>query len=418
MRAGKVAVTMRLAVELYDTLVGTIEGTGSSSFDFFTSEVGTQRFGTNSLVLSVTIPFSEKLARHHARRRRNWFEELLPEGDQLAYMLAQGGIQRGDTLSFLARYGRDVAGALQVWDLDDPTEPLTPSVSPVSTKRVRELLENPMATPLANEPFHGKSSLQGVQPKIVLVRGSEGWEQALGGFPTTHILKPRLENRPTLIFDEEYGSRLARRLGLADFQTAIEYFDGLPAIVIERFDRNDGRRIHQEDFSQALGASGSQKYQEFGGVVSFRRIAEVLDRSASPQDKRNLGKMAVLAVAVGNLDMHSKNIGLLHPASGEVQLAPAYDVVPLVHQSDTDGKMALAVNKKYRHGHITRADLIAELQSWRLRNPEELVDSVLSELDAAVETETPLEGAHSLLQDDIKRFIRNLMAGRAAGAGS
>ncbi|HEY9392869.1 MAG TPA: HipA domain-containing protein, partial [Nocardioides sp.] len=41
-----------------------------------------------------------------------------------------------------------------------------------------------------------------------------------------------------------------------------------------------------------------------------------------------LAQMAVLAVAVGNLDMHAKNLGILHPLDNEPRLAPAYDVVP------------------------------------------------------------------------------------------
>lgn len=407
---------MRLAVELYDTVIGTLEGPNSNSFDFTVNDAGTEQFGRNSRILSVAIPLSIPLPRHHARRRRNWFNELLPEGAQLEFILVQGGIRRGDTLSFLARYGRDVAGALQVWDIDDPTEPRTPSTTPASISRVREMMENPSATPLANEPDQGKSSLPGVQPKIVLVRTNDGWEQALGGYPTTHILKPRLESRPTLIFDEEYGSRLARGLNLANFDTTIEDFNGLPAIVIERFDRVAGSRVHQEDFSQALGASGSQKYQEFGGGVSLRRVADTLDRSGNPEDRRTLGRMAVFAVAIGNLDMHSKNLGLLHPESGDVQLAPAYDVVPLAHQPDGDGRMALAINKKYRHDQITRNDLITEIHSWGLRGANKLVDDVLSELLVAVQSEVPLEGSSPVVQDDIERFIRNLVEGRSAGA--
>lgn len=409
---------MRLAIELYGTVIGTLEGSDSRAFDFIATEDGIEKFGVNSPVLSVVVPLSDPLPRHHARRRRNWFNELLPEGDQLEFMLAQSGIRRGDTLRFLARYGRDVAGALQVWDTEDPTEPRTPSTSPTSIERVRELLESPMATPLANEPSHGKSSLPGVQPKIVLVRSKEGWAQALGGYPTTHILKPRLESKPTLIFDEEYGSRLARRLGLANFDTTIEDFNGLPAIVIERFDRKAGSRVHQEDFSQALGASGSQKYQEFGGVVSLRRIADTLDRSAGAHDRKTLGRLVVFAVAIGNLDMHSKNIGLLHPDSGDVRLAPAYDVVPLVHQPGGDGRMALAVNKRYRHDQITRDDLVSELTGWGLVEARKLIDDVLSELLVAIDSEDPLEGSSPIVQADIRRFVRNLIERRSAGAPS
>ena len=108
---------MRLAVELYGQVVGELEG-DARTFDFTPTSDGIGSFGTNSTVLSVTIPLSPTQRRDHARRRRNWFAELLPEGAMYDHMIAQAGLRRDDTPAFLARFGRDVAGALQVWDLD------------------------------------------------------------------------------------------------------------------------------------------------------------------------------------------------------------------------------------------------------------------------------------------------------------
>ncbi|QTX03333.1 type II toxin-antitoxin system HipA family toxin [Agromyces archimandritae] len=339
---------MRLAVELYDTVIGTLDGS-PRTFDFTAAEAGIERFGMNSPVLSTTIPLVPAPRRGQATRRRNWFAELLPEGDQYASMLRQGQLRDGDVPGFLARYGRDIAGAVQLWDLDDPTEPKTPSSRPVTAEQIREILEDPLGTPLANAPILGKSSLGGVQPKVVLVRTADGWAQALGGYPTTHILKPQLSgDLAPVIYDEEYGSRLARRLGLMDYRTEIQVFDGLPALVIERYDRQEGRRLHQEDFSQALGASGNQKYQELGGIVSLERVAGTLRRYAPEEDLRHLARMVITTVAIGNLDQHTKNLGLLHYADGSVRVAPAYDLAPQAQYAN-DGKLALAVNREYRH---------------------------------------------------------------------
>lgn len=407
-------MTMHLAVELYDTLVGTLDG-DARTFDFTPAQAGIARFGTNSPVLSVAIPLASAQRRDHARRRRNWFAELLPEGDQYDYLLTQAGIRRDDTPTFLARYGRDVAGALQLWDLDDPTEPKTPAIRSVTAAEVRALLEDPIGSPLANDPALGKSSLGGVQPKIVLVRTPDGWAQALSGHPTTHILKPQRGGpKASVIFDEEYGSRIARRLGLAEFDTSIEDFAGLSAIVIERYDRLDEQRVHQEDFSQVLGARGNQKYQEIGGVVSLRRIAAALTKHAPEPDLRRLARMVVLSVGIGNLDLHTKNLGLLHPADGYTTLAPAYDVVPQAHL-DNDGRLALAVNRKYRYNEITRDDLEAEFSEWRLRRASATVDETLEELEAVLAEETPLVGAFSGLQDQLRGFVRNLRHGRTVG---
>jgi len=405
---------MRLAIELYGTAVGTLEG-DAHNFDFTPTQDGMDRFGANSSVLSVTIPLTPVQRRDRAARRRNWFAELLPEGNQYDYTLAQGGLRRDDTPSFLARYGRDVAGALQVWDLDDPTEPKNPAIQEVTPSDVRTLLEDPVGSPLANDPLSGKSSLSGVQPKIVLVRTLDGWAQALGGYPSTHILKPQRAGAPdTSIYDEEYGSRIARRLGLASFRTSIEEFDGLPAIVIERYDRVENERVHQEDFSQVLGASRNQKYQELGGVVSLQRVAATLQAHAPGSELRQLARMVVLAVAIGNLDLHTKNLGLLHPANGDVALAPAYDVVPQAHMPN-DGNLALAINRKYRHLDITQADLLAEFATWGLRNASTAVRETLDEIRSISQEEAPLDGAFPDLQNQVQEFVSNLLDGHPVG---
>lgn len=407
---------MRLAVELYGVVVGHFDGKDSRTHDFIPTVDGIERFGTNSPALSVVLPMVKVPQRTHAQRRRNWFAELQPEGTLYDYMLTQAGLRRGDVPAFLARYGRDVAGAVQIWDVDDPTEPKVPGLVPVDEKQIRSLLDDPLATPLANEPVEGRSSLGGVQPKIVLVRTETGWARATGGYPTTHILKPELPDRPTLIFDEEYGARLARALRLAEYNTSIERFDGKSALVIERFDRVGGRRVHQEDFSQALGASGNQKYQEVGGIASLRRIAETLQRHAQRDDLETLARMVTLSVAVGNLDMHAKNVGLLHPQNADIRVAPAYDVVPQAHLAGGEGTLALSINGEYRHSLVTQADLVAEFKSWGLRSSDRHVDDALLELGSAAASHVPLAGASPRLQDDVARFIGNLVAGRAAGA--
>lgn len=405
---------MKLAVELYGEIIGNLEG-DARTFDFKPTPEGIERFGSNSSILSVSIPLSHTPRRDHARRRRNWFAELLPEGDQLDFMLAQGALHRDDVPSFLARYGRDVAGALQIWNVDDPTEPRVPALARLSESDVCELLKDPLRSPLGNQEHAGKSSLGGVQPKIVLTKTNHGWAQALGGYATTHILKPQLQGHlSSVIFDEEYGARLCRRIGLADFSTEIQSFDGLPTLVVERYDRNSGRRVHQEDFNQILGAHGNEKYQELGGIVSLKRVAETIKRYTLDASLRRLAQMVILSIAVGNLDMHTKNLALLHSQEGNVTLAPAYDVVPQVHMNN-DGKLALSINGVYRHRDITRDDLIAELDVWGVRQTSLLVDRTLRGLVSIVTKEEPIVGAFPNLQNQILETISNLQTGHAAG---
>ena len=182
-----------------------------------------------------------------------------------------------------------------------------------------------------------------------------------------------------------------------------------------RFDRSAAGRVHQEDFSQALGASGDQKYQEYGGLVSLRRIADTLQRTTRSSDLVSLARMIVLAVAIGNLDMHAKNLGILHPLDDEPRLAPAYDVVPQSHLPGIDGKMALAVNGTYRHAALDASDVEAEISTWGVRRADRIVEDCLAEIAEVVAEETPLPGAHPALQDDIATFTKNLREARPVG---
>lgn len=408
----------RLGVELYGDLIGTLRGADSTTFDIRADPDALERYGVNSRILSAAIPLTPKPNRAKAKHRRNFFRELLPEGDQLAAMNAAARLAPGDVLGFLSRYGRDIAGALQIWDLDDPNEPPTPELLPVTAARVRELLDEPFVYPLANRPAVGKTSLAGVQPKIVLARTDDGWAQAVGGAPSTHILKPVVRQHPTLIYDEEYGARLARVLGLASHDTWMATFAGTPALVIERFDRDPavfGGRIHQEDFNQALGAGGNAKYQELGGVVSLRRVSDVLAVVGAGGDRAVLARMIVLATAMGNLDMHAKNLGLIHSPGGSISLAPAYDVVPHTHLSGVDGRMALAIGREYRHAALTREHLVAEVASWGLRSAAELVDETLAAVAEAVELEHPHPQADPRVHPSVRQFTANLRSERPAG---
>ena len=409
---------MRLHVELSGQFIGELSG-DERTFDFTPARTAIDHFGVGSRALSVAMPFVARPNRAHSSRRRNFFEELLPEGDQLEFMLAMAGLRRRDTLAFLARFGRDIAGALQIWDADNPTEPQTPEARPVSEEDVHVLLTERAANPLANSGVLGKTSLAGVQPKIVLAHLNGGWHQVFGGFPSTHIVKPIVSSRPTEIFDEEYGARFTRALGIANFDTHLANFGGTDALVIQRFDRDlavPGGRVHQEDFNQVLGAARNQKYQAYGGIVNLKRIAEVLRTHGQAHDMRKLAVITTLGVAISNLDMHAKNLGLLHYADGHIALAPAYDFVPHGLREGLVGQLALAVNKKYLHATVTKDDLVLEFSSWGLRGTKDIVNDTLEQVQVIAAREEPVTQAAAGLAENASATVQHLLDGRAAGA--
>lgn len=405
-----------LVVTVYGTTIGAIVGT-SSSFDFVCDSAAIEIFGLDSQVLSVAIPLTVVSTRTRRHQRQNFFRELLPEGPALLRLAQRAGVAENDVIGLLKRYGRDIAGAVEIWDPDNADEPRRPRIEPRTETQVAAMLDEVREHPLGNRPPGGKTSLAGVQNKIVLARINDGWGRAVDGQPSTHIVKPDSRDHPTIIYDEEFGARLARAVGLASHATDIVEFAGIAALVIERYDRADDTpdgRVHQEDFNQVLGAAGSQKYQRFSGKVSLERVAKVVSSLPDADGLRRLLQLTVLSVAVGNLDLHAKNISLIHHIDGTVILAPAYDVVPLTHQPN-DGEMAMAINREYRHAAITRRHLVDEGNTWGLNDAEEIVDTTLNSVLETVAVEVPDERAHPHLAADIERFTTSLLEGRAAG---
>ncbi len=406
-----------LRVELYGRLVGHLVGTSSRTFDFRTDRSVLEHWAPGSTVLSESVPLSLVENRARAARRRNYFAELLPEGRVLSDLAARARLREADVVGLLARYGRDVAGAVELYDPDAPGEPRTPRATPLTDEQVGALLRDTRGMPLGNSPYSGKSSLAGVQDKIVLALVDDVWHQVHDGYPSTHILKPHSTANPTIIYDEEYATRIAARLGLTHGTPRLHEFDGRTALVIERFDRSPDAprgRLHQEDMNQALGARGDEKYQEIGGKVSLVRIAQVLRRAAGPTAVDQLLRYITLTVAVGNLDMHAKNVSMLHLPDGSARLAPMYDVVPLRHQP-TDGRLALAVNGVYVHSAVTARDLVSEGEAWGSRASADVVRSTLDDVASVVASEAPDSRAQPGLRDEILGFTRNLLAGRPTG---
>jgi serine/threonine-protein kinase HipA len=405
-----------LIVELYETRAGVLAGPWRT-FDFVPDPAAAARFGIDSTILSVAIPLTVVAVRARKERRQNFFRELLPEGRMLTRMAQQARLSEQDVIGLLRAYGRDVAGALQIWDPDVPGEPRRPALERLSSAGVAALLEHVQDNPLGNKPVGGKTSLAGVQDKIVLARVHDGWNRVIDGWPSTHILKPASRDYPTSIYDEEFGSRFARAAGLTSFPTWIEEFDGVPAVVIERYDRSPDApqgRIHQEDFNQVLGASGNQKYQKYGGKVSLEQIARVFSAIGDRDSLDRLFKLVVVSVALGNLDLHAKNLSLLHLPDGSMTLSPAYDVVPQAHQPN-DGEVALAVGGEYQHAAITLNHLVTEGRAWGLAQAAALAEETLTTVLQLADAEVPDDRAHPGLARDIAGFASNLLAGHSVG---
>ena len=410
-----------LNVELYGNLLG-ILNFSDKGYDFIVDEKAFEKYPVASTIMSLAVPLVPRYTNAQKNKVRNFFGELLPEGRNLDWINQTLPPGERNVYGILRRYGKDIAGALMIRDPLDTDSEKDPHAEKIDTEKIRYLLEYMHREPLANAPISGKTSLGGVQGKIVLAKVNNSWHRAHYGYPSTHILKPAVLEYPTMIYDEAFCMQLAYALGLTRYSVWIENFDGIDALVIERYDRDDGvfgRRIHQEDFNQILGAHGIEKYQEYGGKVSAKRITEMLNRFCG-EDVDEFARQVIFAAAIGNLDMHAKNVSVIHSPDETVRLAPVYDQVPLRHQA-TDGRMALALAGEYVHANLTIEKVTDELVSWKTaaftdkKETEHFVRNYLESCYSALEDVTPHKNAYPDLKNDIASFIINLLSGERIG---
>ena len=412
----------KLCVELYGTILGALTQKGKG-YEFNTCSDVFNKYQVASTIMSLAVPLLIKYTGVQKRRSENFFSELLPEGRNYEWLLESLPYSERNPYGMLRKYGKDVAGALTIYDPDDPGAHKAASRELVGAKEIRYLLEHMPQSALANSPVTGKTSLGGVQGKILLAKEGDCWYRVHNGYQSTHIIKPVVQEHPTMIYDEAFCMQLAYASGLTMYPVQIECFDGMDALAVERYDRsenNEWYRVHQEDFSQVLGAAGSEKYQEYGGKVSARRIAHIISRFCEAGDVEKFASQLIFSVAIGNFDMHAKNISILHMPDERISLAPTYDQVPLRHHN-TDGKMALAVDGEYYHANLSIKNIVSELVSWRNCR-------FANEAEALIFTRNCLERYKSVLDDttlsnkafpslvkQIHAFISNLLDGRSTG---
>jgi serine/threonine-protein kinase HipA len=154
-----------------------------------------------------------------------------------------------------------------------------------------------------------------------------------GEAPSSHILKFELADYHHLPAYETFTTRLAMAIGLPVVDIVMRSSGRTRYAQITRYDRvrNEGggvRRLHQEDFCQALGLGHEKKYQEHGGPSFAECYRLVQEASSEPAiDAQHLLRWQIFNVLAGNSDGHAKNLSLLHLPDGQTRLAPFYDLV-------------------------------------------------------------------------------------------
>lgn len=302
-----------------------------------------------------------------------FFDGVLPEGQHRATLAARAGVAAQDTFGLLARYGRDVAGALVVVD---PSRPEADRVSGVIELDADALAAEIAAIPDQPLGIHDDSelSLAGLQDKMLLVdMGNGRWGRPVGGAPSTHILKLDHRTYSGVVAAEADALALARAAGLTSITSEIHRFGELDALIVSRFDRvvaTDGtvRRIHQEDACQATGRPPTSKYEirQGGRGPAFDDVARLLDAYASDAlaELDRLAAVATFTALIGNADAHGKNIAFLHRSPGVISLAPLYDTVPTVMWPGLAVDAAMSIGGTVTLDAVDTAAIVRSAKRW------------------------------------------------------
>lgn len=274
----------------------------------------------------------------------NYFDNLLPDSAEIRSRIqAKFRTKNTDAYELLTAIGRDCVGAVQMLPLgEEPVGFDKINSRRLSDKEVAEVLIAASTGRVLGQEFDEdffRISISGAQEKTALLRYQNSWHWPLQSTPTTHILKLPLgliggEKRmdmTTSIENEWLCSKIFEKLGFDVAKTEIAVFEGLKALVVERFDREwmDGdswiARVPQEDFCQVFGLPSSRKYESDGGPGIF----EIVKYLAGSDNKNNnlqqfLASQFVFWLMAAT-DGHAKNFSVRINAGGGYEMTPLYD---------------------------------------------------------------------------------------------
>ena len=274
--------------------------------------------------ISIHLPLSENA--FSVDDTRNFFEGLLPEGFTRRCVAGLLHTDANNYLSLLAGLGNECLGAIKITD------------------------EN-------NE---------------VVNENNKDWYLPKGAAPSTHIVKQSHVRLDGIVTNEQLCMMTAGNMGIEIPESFIvNVGDGRDEEVLlatKRYDRaiKDGLkkinglsvpyRLHQEDFSQAMGISAHNKYESDNAGYLKMMFEIIRQKSFNPiADQLKMWDICIFNYLIGNTDNHIKNVSLLYDEELKtVRLAPAYDILSTVIYTSSTRDMAFSIGNEYDIKKITR----------------------------------------------------------------
>jgi serine/threonine-protein kinase HipA len=349
-------MTRTLDVYLHNILVGHLlqDDHGQTLFEYNSDWLKDPK----AIPLSISLPLQD--GRFVEKYCKPFFSGLLPETTKRKLIARNLGISENNDFSMLEQIGGECAGAITFLSKGTKLSEDTNNYRPLSPAQLEKILIELPKRPLMAGESGVRLSLAGAQDKIAVYKKGDQLFLPLDNAPSSHIIKPDIEEYKGIVFNEAFCMKLAIQMGLPVARVATEKAGNVDYLLIERSDRvskaTDGKsvldRIHQEDFCQALGIVSEMKYQAEGGPSikdCFNLVRKV--SSVPVVDLGHLLDAVIFNFLIGNHDAHGKNFSLLYPTPdpsgslGKIRLAPLYDLICTPVYSNLSKKMAMKIGK-------------------------------------------------------------------------
>lgn len=310
--------------------------------------------------ISLTLPLTEEsYAEGDNSIAQRFFANLLPEAGVRTQIVRDLKIPDTD-FDLLRAIGGECAGALSILPVEK--KPITKYEYEVLddqkldqfVKRGGQIVFRP-----GKNRKRPRLSLAGAQNKCPVLLKEGKYYLPKSEEPTTHILKFEINNYKHVPVYETFTMQLASETGLPVVDTDLREVKKQYFSQVQRYDRidNNGRikRLHQEDFCQALGYGYNKKYEDEDGpsfAECFKLVRKVSTDPAT--DTENLLLWLIFNLLAGNSDGHAKNLSLLYPENGEIRLAPFYDLVCTRAIKRISPDLAFSIGKCVNPGQINK----------------------------------------------------------------
>lgn len=356
------STTKELSVYLHDSSVGHLAQDKHGRISFSYSPAWLEQ--SHCMPLSQSLPLREEP--FEGKECQGFFAGVLPEEENRRIIAAILGISSHNDFALLEQIGGECAGAVTFLPAGQPLPPQAPAYQALSNSDLAEILRELPTRPLMAGHKDVRLSLAGAQNKLAIHIDDHGnISLPLQNAPSTHILKPTIPGFEGIVENEAFCMNLARKAGLPTARVSTASTEGTAYLLTERYDRHlttDGklRRLHQEDFCQALGLPPQLKYQNEGGPTLKQCFSLIRDVSNTPApDLLTLLDATTFNFLIGNNDAHGKNFSFLYETPGasgtrqvRARLAPLYDLLSTTIYPKLSPKMAMKIGSKYLPGQV------------------------------------------------------------------